>query len=60
MNKNYRQVLIWLLVYVVAISATIGSICILDWIPCLDTRDTRQWTMQLIAVVVALLAGNQK
>jgi len=60
MNNNYRLVLIWLLVYIVGISATIGSLCILDWIPCLNTGDTRQWTMQLIAVIVALLAGNQK
>lgn len=60
MKDNYRSVLIWLLVYVVAISATAGTACIFDFVPCLSTGDTRQWVLQLLAVVVALLAGNQK
>jgi hypothetical protein len=29
-------------------------------IACLKTGDTTQWTLQLIAVIVSLLAGDKK
>lgn len=56
---NTRCILVWLLVYVIAVSATIGSVCILNEVQCLATGDTREWTMQLIAVIAALLSGTQ-
>jgi len=52
--------LIWLLVYVVAISGTVGAICNFDAIPCEQSGDTTQWVLQLIAVIVSLLAGDKK
>ena len=55
---NWRLILVWLLVYIVALSTTIGSLCVLDSVKCLDSGDTRQWVLQLISVVVALLAGK--
>ena len=58
--NNTRTILVWLLVYVIAVSATIGSACVLDFVPCLASGDTRNWVLQLIAVIVALLAGGEK
>jgi hypothetical protein len=53
-----QRILIWLLVYLVALSATIGSVCYIDNISCGKTGDTREWVLQLVAVVVSLLAGT--
>ena len=58
--NSTRVILVWLLVYVIAVSATIGSACVLDLVPCLSTGDTRNWVLQLIAVIIALLAGGEK
>ena len=55
-----QTILIWLLVYVVAISGTVGAICNFDAIPCEQSGDTTQWVLQLIAVIVSLLAGDKK
>ena len=61
MRKNEsRVILVWLLVYVIALSATVGTACVLDWVPCLSTGDTRNWVLQLIAVVIALLAADRE
>lgn len=48
-----------MLVYIVAVSGTVGAVCNFDVIPCQKTGDTTQWTLQLIAVVVSLLAGRK-
>jgi len=56
---DHETILIWLLVYIVAVSGTVGAVCNFDVIPCQKTGDTTQWTLQLIAVVVSLLAGRK-
>jgi hypothetical protein len=55
-----NTILLWLLVYTVGLSGTIGAVCNLDMVACLKTGDTTQWTLQLIAVIVSLLAGDKK
>jgi hypothetical protein len=58
LNTSMQRILVWLLVYLVALSATIGSFCYVDAVSCGKTGDTREWVLQLIAVIVSLLAGN--
>jgi hypothetical protein len=54
-----ESILVWLLVYLVGISGTVGAVCYFDAVPCGSTGDTRNWLLQLIAVVVSLIAGNK-
>jgi hypothetical protein len=54
-----ESILAWLLAYLVGISGTVGAVCYFDAIPCGGTGDTRNWLLQLIAVVVSLIAGNK-
>jgi hypothetical protein len=54
-----ENILVWLLVYLVGISGTVGAVCYFDFVPCGSTGDTRNWLLQLIAVVVSLIAGNK-
>ena len=49
---NHQTILIWLLVYIVGISGTIGAVCNFDAVPCEKTGDTTQWMLQLIAVLL--------
>jgi hypothetical protein len=51
--------LTWLLVYVVVISSTTGAICYFDVVKCGHTGDTREWMLQLMAVIVSLIAGGK-
>ena len=54
-----EKILIWLLVYLAGISGTVGAACYFDAVPCGKSGDTREWLLQLIAVVVSLLAGSK-
>ena len=51
--------MVWLLVYLAGISGTVGAACYFDAVPCGKSGDTREWLLQLIAVVVSLLAGSK-
>jgi hypothetical protein len=53
-----KRILVWLLVYLIALSSTIGTVCYVDSVSCGNTGDPREWILQLIAVVVSLIAGN--
>jgi hypothetical protein len=54
-----EPILVLLLVYLVGLSGSIGAICYLDAVKCGKTGDTKDWLLQLIAVVVGLLAGGR-
>jgi hypothetical protein len=54
---NRELLLTLLLVYIVAISSTVGVACYLDVVKCGHTGDTREWMLQLMAVVVSLMAA---
>ena len=49
----------WLMVYVIGLSATVGSVCYFDVVRCGHTGDTREWIMQILAVIVSLIAGGR-
>ena len=52
-------ILTWLLVYIVSLSSSVGAACYLDIVKCGHTGDTREWMLQLMAVVVSLIAGSK-
>jgi len=59
MFRRFRKepVLLLLLIYVIGLSSTIGSICYLDVVKCGKTGDTREWLLQLISIIVSLMAS---
>jgi len=59
--KGFRKepILVLLLVYLMSLSGTIGAVCYLDVVSCGRTGDTKEWLLQLIALVVGLLAGGR-
>jgi hypothetical protein len=54
------RLLIFLLIYVICVSATIESVCNFDTVPCGTTGDSTKWLLQVIAIIVSLLAGIKK